>query len=197
MKKILAGVILVIAISGVSIFKLMPKSVLQNEGLNPENRAVQYVVENCTELQRTSQNYYEYSAESKLIRAFIVVNCGSDEILVEKDGVYRIIERDHDGILYKCLCQREVRIFNASDSKVEFLSISGEIIRLEKEIEFCGWSTYGECKSDAECVIDGCSGQVCRSVLEEPVITTCEWRDCYRNSVRCACINSACQWVKI
>lgn len=62
---------------------------------------------------------------------------------------------------------------------------------------FCGWSTYGNCSSDFDCIKSGCSGQVCQSKQEKPVITTCEWRDCYDAKpygLECKCINQQCQW---
>jgi eight-cysteine-cluster-containing protein len=65
--------------------------------------------------------------------------------------------------------------------------------------DFCGWSTYGKCSSDSDCTAGGCSGQVCQSKYEEPVITTCEWKDCYdasKYSLKCRCIDGRCQWSK-
>jgi eight-cysteine-cluster-containing protein len=62
---------------------------------------------------------------------------------------------------------------------------------------FCGWSTYGECSSDSDCIASGCSSQVCQSRYEEPVITTCEWRDCYDAEIydlECQCVGKKCQW---
>jgi eight-cysteine-cluster-containing protein len=62
---------------------------------------------------------------------------------------------------------------------------------------FCGWSTEGACQSDADCVTGGCSGQVCQSKDEEPVITTCEYRECYDENaygVGCGCVAGKCQW---
>ncbi|MEM0468783.1 MAG: eight-cysteine-cluster domain-containing protein [Pyrobaculum sp.] len=67
-------------------------------------------------------------------------------------------------------------------------------------VGFCGISTNGPCESDADCLRDGCSGQVCRSVREEPVVTTCEWRDCYdaeKYKVACKCVNGMCQWAAV
>ena len=64
----------------------------------------------------------------------------------------------------------------------------------EKE-KFCGWSTYGRCVSDMDCRAGGCSGQVCESKLEEPVTTTCEWKDCYnagQYDLSCICIKGKC-----
>ncbi|MCS7144554.1 MAG: DUF333 domain-containing protein [Archaeoglobaceae archaeon] len=163
---------------------------------------LQFEVGNCSDLTRGAQNYYTYDPQTKTLIAYVTVNCGSDEVTVERDENYRIIEKDYDGQLLRCVCKKEVKIFNATELEVEFLSLSGEAVKLEKKIEreteFCGWSTYGKCNSDKDCVIDGCSGQVCRSAFEDPIVTTCEWRDCYEKSqVRCACINNACQWIKI
>ncbi|MFP3946855.1 MAG: eight-cysteine-cluster domain-containing protein [Archaeoglobaceae archaeon] len=63
--------------------------------------------------------------------------------------------------------------------------------------EFCGWSTQGNCSTDADCIAGGCSGQVCQSTFEEPVITTCEYKECYNADLygmECKCIEGACQW---
>jgi len=62
---------------------------------------------------------------------------------------------------------------------------------------FCGWSTNGSCSSDEDCIAGGCSGQVCQSQGEEPVITTCEYRDCYNGAnygVSCGCADGKCRW---
>lgn len=71
--------------------------------------------------------------------------------------------------------------------------------RFIKETGFCGTSTYGNCNSNSDCMTGGCSGQVCQSKNEEPIITTCEYRDCYNASaydVKCECLNNKCQWTK-
>jgi eight-cysteine-cluster-containing protein len=62
---------------------------------------------------------------------------------------------------------------------------------------FCGTSTLGACTTDSDCVTGGCSAQVCQAASEEPVITTCEWRDCYDSQstgVGCGCVAGKCQW---
>lgn len=62
---------------------------------------------------------------------------------------------------------------------------------------FCGISTNWNCKSDADCLVGGCSNQVCYSKDETPPITTCEYRDCYNADAynkRCGCVNNMCQW---
>ena len=65
------------------------------------------------------------------------------------------------------------------------------------ETEFCGTSTNGQCSSDVDCMIGGCSGQVCQSKSEEPIITTCEYTDCYNPQpygLTCGCKADKCQW---
>jgi eight-cysteine-cluster-containing protein len=72
------------------------------------------------------------------------------------------------------------------------------VVRIISE-GFCGWSSYGKCSSDSDCILDGCSAQVCQSKYEEPVRTTCEWRDCYNAKMyglKCRCIDGRCQWSK-
>lgn len=63
--------------------------------------------------------------------------------------------------------------------------------------EFCGWSTKGNCSSNSDCIKGGCSSQVCQSRNEEPVTTTCEYRECYsaeKYGLSCKCIDNKCQW---
>src|SRR3989338_5349097 len=63
--------------------------------------------------------------------------------------------------------------------------------------EFCGTSTEGECASDDDCVTGGGCGPVCQGAAEEPVNTTCEYRECYdskKYGVECGCVEGKCQW---
>lgn len=69
--------------------------------------------------------------------------------------------------------------------------ISGE------EVEFCGWSTYGECEIDEDCIEEGCTGQVCQSKHEEGTPTNCVALECYANEkygLNCKCVEGECQW---
>ena len=62
---------------------------------------------------------------------------------------------------------------------------------------FCGTSTNAPCATDSDCITGGCSGQVCQSKNEEPVMTTCEYLECYNKekySVACRCTQDKCQW---
>ncbi|MFH1392071.1 MAG: eight-cysteine-cluster domain-containing protein [bacterium] len=63
--------------------------------------------------------------------------------------------------------------------------------------EFCGRSSYGHCNTNDDCLERGCSGQVCMSKSDEPMGTTCEWRNCYKNELygmQCRCVKNRCQW---
>ena len=62
---------------------------------------------------------------------------------------------------------------------------------------FCGTSTSGTCSKDSDCMTGGCSGQVCQGAAEPPVITTCEYRECYSAQaygLSCGCVSGGCAW---
>ncbi len=54
-----------------------------------------------------------------------------------------------------------------------------------------------ECQTDADCMVGGCSGQLCGSVKDmQDIVTTCEWKDeyaCYKLT-NCLCIENKCNW---
>lgn len=59
---------------------------------------------------------------------------------------------------------------------------------------FCGWSDYGFCNKDNDCLRSGCSNQVCGV---KSYITTCEWSDYYNPipyGLYCGCRKNSCQW---
>lgn len=65
------------------------------------------------------------------------------------------------------------------------------------EEAFCGSSTNSACSSSSECVTSGCSGQICGSINDEKLASTCEWRDCYDEThygLTCGCFNNQCKW---
>lgn len=51
------------------------------------------------------------------------------------------------------------------------------------------------CTKDSDCVISGCSGQIC---APEPVTTTCEFREAYAclRETTCGCDGGICAWDK-
>lgn len=63
---------------------------------------------------------------------------------------------------------------------------------------FCGSSLYSECKTDNECVIGGCSNQLCGNKdAVNAMMSSCENRPCYdhtRFDLSCNCKNNICQW---
>uniref|UniRef100_A0A7J2TKJ2 Eight-cysteine-cluster domain-containing protein n=1 Tax=Archaeoglobus fulgidus TaxID=2234 RepID=A0A7J2TKJ2_ARCFL len=159
---------------------------------------VQYNVSDCYEFLGEYRNYYEYDSKNRTLKAFVTVNCGSDEILVEKRGEkIAILEKDYDGKLARCLCQKEVRIFGLDELKVEFVDWSGNSTVLVKDSGFCGRSTFAYCERDEDCKIGGCSAQICMGAKEE-IFTTCEYRECYdylKYGVACKCVRNMCQWI--
>lgn len=67
----------------------------------------------------------------------------------------------------------------------------------ESKEDFCGISTEGLCSSDSDCITGGCSGQVCQSKNQEPVVTICDMKECYnaaKYGLECKCLNNKCQW---
>lgn len=63
--------------------------------------------------------------------------------------------------------------------------------------QFCGASTFTGCENNIDCVMTGCSGQICASKSDGNILGTCEYQECYDSkalNARCACVDSACQW---
>ena len=96
----------------------------------------------------------------------------------------------------ECVEQRSA--YPLSDSGIE--NIIHQMLSTFMFIEeFCGTSTYGSCTIDSDCIAGGCSGQVCQSKNEEPIVTTCEYKDCYNAQsygLDCKCVDKKCQWAK-
>lgn len=64
---------------------------------------------------------------------------------------------------------------------------------------FCGSSSHKKCSTNSGCVAGGCSGQICQSINDEQIITTCEYKNCYdakKYGLRCGCFSNECQWYK-
>jgi len=160
---------------------------------------VSYRVGDCERVTKSKKLFaINYDGQNKILNAEVWVNCCGIKVKVErKDSTYKILEKQY-GELCRCMCRRKVTIFNVPEgAKVEFLDKDGNSFILSPNVKFCGWSTYGKCSNDKDCIIDGCSTQVCRSKLENQIITTCEWIDCYdanKYGVECKCIDEKCQW---
>jgi len=74
-------------------------------------------------------------------------------------------------VLHEEIGVHEVVVVEAHNAR-ELLEWLREYLR-ERGLNpgFCGVSTGGPCSSDKDCVRSGCSGEVCQSKLEEPVVT--------------------------
>jgi len=101
-----------------------------------------------------------------------------------------------------CTCDYEIRgEFGPVPDGVYLVRVFDPDMRLvvDSRVEvrtdgFCGWSDYGHCDSDNDCLRSGCSGQVCGV---EGHSTTCEWRECYNPEpydLQCGCKDNECQW---
>ncbi|MEM5798293.1 MAG: eight-cysteine-cluster domain-containing protein [Candidatus Aenigmatarchaeota archaeon] len=135
------------------------------------------------------------------------VCCANLKLAIEKTNkTIKIIERN-TGDICKCICDYDINavILIGDANKIEIWGVEhanqpAELLyemMLDKS-GFCGTSTYGICQNDNDCIVGGCSGQVCQSKNEEPIITTCEWRECYdakSYDVVCKCIDNRCKWV--
>ena len=67
----------------------------------------------------------------------------------------------------------------------------------ETQEAFCGSSSKGSCTTNIDCITAGCSEQICQSSSEEQAISTCEYRDCYDETLydlSCSCVDQQCQW---
>lgn len=93
-----------------------------------------------------------------------------------------------------------VCVFSDGTECDEWAFFKGECKKKEVNEGFCGISTFGSCLKSLDCLKAGCSGQICQSKKEEPIITTCEYKDCYNSgkyNIECQCLNRQCQWYKI
>jgi len=158
---------------------------------------VRYEVEKCDvlrakNLEKWHQLYYDKI--NKTLEVKILVNCCTNISVKKYNNEYLIFE---SGNICRCMCYRKITIFDVDkNSRIIFISDNRKII-LSPNIEFCGFSTFGKCKNDSDCFISGCSSQVCQSKLEEPILTTCEYRECYnyfKFNLSCKCIDNMCQW---
>jgi hypothetical protein len=89
---------------------------------------VNYRVEKCEVGFPSSSKLFEviYNKSTKILIAYLWVNCCGIDITVEKDwNAYKIIEKQQ-GPLCKCMCKRRVIIFDVPEgAKIEFLDRNG------------------------------------------------------------------------
>ena len=190
-QKILIMIVLVVSVA------IVLGNLLKNENLRGMDR-VQYSVLECSIEGETYETYFHYFEENKTLLVNNVVNCCGINLSAKKVGnTYYIYETQY-GDLCKCVCNRKILIYNVErDSRVIFISLDNKEKIISPNLEFCGKSTYSECSSDEDCIVTGCSSQICQSKHEELAITTCEFKDCYdanKFKLICKCFNNRCQW---
>jgi eight-cysteine-cluster-containing protein len=116
---------------------------------------------------------------------FINKNCCS-ELAVHFYNNTLIVEEQFHKPMCKCVCPVLIRV-NVNAHEVVF---NGKTLkRLQR---FCGQS-FGECKSDDDCVISGCNHEVC---APQHVVSPCVAKQCFstRPLYTCGCVNGKCAW---
>ncbi len=114
-------------------------------------------------------------------------------VYCQKEGGNLEIRKDENGGEYG------VCIFESGRECEEWAFFRGECRKEEIENNFCFRSTYGTCDSISDCIAGGCSGQICQAKSEEPMMSTCEYADCYNAEaydLECQCVQEKCQWIK-
>lgn len=114
-------------------------------------------------------------------------------VYCQKEGGNLEIRKDENGGEYG------VCIFKGGKECEEWAFFRGECKKEEAKDNFCGRSTYGKCSGNSDCIAGGCSGQICQAKSEEPIVSTCEYTDCYNAEtykLECQCVEKKCQWNK-
>lgn len=158
-----------------------------------------YEISSCEVIRGGFRPSASYDRETKVAVIELQTNCCGVGLEVKKSNSEVVIQEVQHGTLCRCVCSRRVTIKEIEENfSVVFLTLDGRRLVLLPSTGFCGFSSYGFCESDGDCIVTGCSGQVC-SARGESIFTTCEWRECYdsrRFGLKCKCIANACQWVK-
>jgi len=115
-------------------------------------------------------------------------------LVVGCDGIIKCTPEEGCGKCGNGCIPREEAIrttCNAPTEDFDCVCDSGECKRVEKEVK------SGECTSDADCAVGGCSGQLCgpRDKVNN-IITTCEYLPIYAcyGLTACSCISERCEW---
>jgi len=146
------------------------------------NLELRCVNNECKQVNTYDEKYCD--VDSDCVRQNSCCDCGLGKYVNKK---YQVIFDCY--VVCKCATQE-------STGKC----INNQCTAVPKEVlqeGFCGTSTLASCQTSDDCVKGGCSGQVCQSKNEEPVITTCDIRDCYNGAaynLKCQCFENKCQW---
>lgn len=182
-------------------------------------KGFEYTIEECDKSKGLKEASIEIQAKEDSIEFTQVLNtyCNAGEenltLSYEKEDSRLIVTETFDAEnVVRCICSFDIKgkIPNLAEGNytVEFFFENKPMretttletfnnILVGQKTGFCGRSTNGKCDDDFDCITSGCSGQICQSINEDPIITTCEWRDCYNAkaySLECKCVDNKCQW---
>ena len=61
---------------------------------------------------------------------------------------------------------------------------------------FCGTQTETFCSQDSDCMVGGCSGEICQARKDNMMNSICLFEDCYQKptNVYCGCDSGQCKW---
>jgi len=68
-----------------------------------------------------------------------------------------------------------------------------------EKIEYYGFSTYGSCQVNNDCLVSGCNREICQSKTEESLVSICILPDKPtppQLNYECQCVVQRCQWRK-
>jgi eight-cysteine-cluster-containing protein len=67
------------------------------------------------------------------------------------------------------------------------------------EDEYYGYSTFGTCSSDSDCVVNGCNAEICGNKSDENISSICIAPNQPLPSelgYQCKCVQAMCEWEK-
>lgn len=203
---------------GLLLIYLSNSSVIKtNSSVN--NPAISYYVSGCQNTKTYVPTTVHFENNTLIIKHSVSYVCCAKIVPKVKitNDIINITEIN-EGDVCKCMCNYiiqinisglekkpyEINVFGVKYKDIhpaeKILSMNITLGPMESTKDnFCGISTHGKCSSDKDCIVGGCSNQVCQSIFEKPTITTCEWRECYNADFygyKCGCINGRCEWHK-
>lgn len=161
---------------------------LRENSLSPDEQEIQDAID--------EGNYCKTADDCVLAGSKCPFDCHIYVNENEVDAIKELINNYQSDCVYSCLRPEGVDCID-NKCQVQLPLPPRQEEQTEETSSFCGTATEGSCQTDADCKTSGCSGQVCQSVTEESVITTCEYRECYNAEafdVSCGCVDNTCQW---